>query len=195
MKGSDIKVNNLVDSIFLLFIGLGGGFIGGGLMNCSVQRFLKHPLAINGLLFILLFFTSNFTSDDGTKIEVILVRTLILYALFILLLKNEYRTLIISFLLLFTVFLLDIQIKYYKAVIDSSKNHTEVDHVEIPDDFTLAGYENKIKDIENARDIIEYVLLGVLILGMILYFNKQYRDHYENFNLFTFFLGTGSCDK
>jgi len=193
MKGSDIKLNNLIDTIFLLFIGLGGGFIGGGLMNCSVQRFLKHPLGINGLLFLLLFFTCNFTSDEGTEIEVILVRTIILYALFILLLKNEYRMLIVGFVLLFTVYLLDIQIKYYQAVIDKEDGQDHVNHVETPDGFTEAGYLNKINDFENVRDIAEYVTLGVLVVGMGLYMNKQYNDHKGSFSLGKFIFGTGSC--
>ena len=195
MKGTDIKLNTLIDTLFLLFIGLGGGFIGGGLMNCSVQRFLKHPVGINGLMFLLLFFTCNFTSDEGTALEVIFVRTLLLYALFILLLKNEYRMLILGFILLFTVYILDIQIKYYQAVIDKEAGQEHVNHVETPDGFSEASYLDKIDDFENARDILEYVTLGVLVVGIGLYMNKQYNDHKGSFSFVKFFFGTGGCEN
>lgn len=195
MKTSDLELNKLPDVLFLLFIGLGAGFVGKGLMNCSVQRFLKTPLGMNSLFIILLLFTSSFTAREGTPLSVVFVRTALVYALFILLLKNDYRMLIVGFILLLTIYLIDHQIKYYESVIDRFNGQDHVDHIDLPSGFELSSYENKIESYENARNVLEYITLGVLFVGMLMYANKQYNDHRKDFSIIKFIFGTGKCEN
>ena len=163
-------------------------------MNCSVQRILQTPLGANALMFLLIFFTCNFTSDEGTSLQVICVRAVLLYVLLILLLKNDHRMLVVGFVILFTIYILNLQSKYYQAVIDASNGQDDLNELVIPGDYSQDKYEDRIETMNKIRDILEYVLMGSLLLGFVLYFRKQYVDHPKNFSVSKFFFGTGSCE-
>ena len=101
----------------------------------------------------------------------ILKNSFIIYILFIFLAKQTYEMFILNILLIFTIFILFIQIKYEKNL-NSDPNNLIV----------LNNY-------------LQFLLVISLIVGFVLYYNKQYNDHKENFNNLKFLLGTNQCSN
>lgn len=169
-----LDYENFSDSIravFLLFIAICANFLGNTL-NCGLQFDLTTtPILRNLFLYILIVFTIDFTSKDSMSVGEIMTKSLIIYIFYIMLSKQDYLTMYIVICLLIASYLCYIQTNYLKA----------------------NGKENKF-----FNDLTSFLIFGigiVTLIGFIMYFNKQYNDHKDNFDITKFIFGTNQCDK
>lgn len=165
------KYSDSIRAVFLLFIAISANFLGNTL-NCGIQFDLTMtPILRNIFLYVLIVFTIDFTSKDSMSVEEILSKSLIIYIFYIMLSKQDYLTMYIVVILLIASYLCYIQTNYLKQ----------------------KGSNTKFFD-----DISSFLLFGigiVTIIGFIMYFNRQYHDHRDNFDITKFIFGTNQCDK
>ncbi len=168
------KTENFSDNVravFLLFIAISANFLGNTL-NCGLQYDLTTtPILRQIFLYMLIIFTIDFTSKDSMSVSEILTKSLIIYIFYIMLSKQDYTTMCIVVILLISTYLCYIQTNY---------------NIENGLDTT---------SLNNLTSFLMYTIGIVTIFGFLMYFNRQYSDHKDNFNYLTFFTGTNQCDK
>ena len=80
---------------------------------------------------------------------------------------------IIAFLGVVTLYVINKYIDYYEG--DKEKNK-EIIH--------------KLKQVNN---ILLYIIIFIIIIGFLLYTNKQYQDHKKDFSILKFIFGVLHC--
>jgi len=168
------EYQNFSDSIravFLLFIAITANFLGNTL-NCSLQFDLTTtPILRNLFLYIIIVFTIDFTSKKSMSVDEIMSKSLIIYIFYIMLSKQDYLTIYIIIILLIGSYLCYIHTNYLKQ----------------------NGKESNF-----FNDLSSFLIFGigtVTVIGFIMYFNRQYQDHKDNFDIVKFIFGTNQCDK
>lgn len=160
-----------IRAVFLLFIAICANFLGNTL-NCSIQYDLTTmPILRNLFLYILIVFTIDFTSKNSMSVVDILSRSLIIYIFYLMLSKQNYATVYIVIILLIATYLCYLQTNYLK------ENNLNTDFYDNLSSFLIFGVG------------------AVTLIGFLMYFNKQYEDHRENFDFTKFIFGTNQCDK
>jgi hypothetical protein len=165
----EFEFSSSIKALFLLFLALSANFLGNTL-NCSIQKILIDNVAIRHIFVLMIvYFTIDFTSKSSMSPLEILKNSFIIYVLFILLTKQSYEMFIINILLLFTIFIIFVEINYENTNNIDSSNFV-----------TLNNY-------------LQYILIITLVTGFVLYYNKEYDEHKDNFDNITFLLGTNKC--
>lgn len=169
------KLDALSTALFLTFLGTLGGFIGGGIASKAIQRMIAGSAIVKNLvLFLLIFFTSSFTAESGVSPITMLIQAVILYVLFIGIMKSTVAPLIVAASLLLVGLLIKKQIAHVVSV-GAPPDHTKsLKH---------------LKQLRVAQDVVGYAAVGTIVIGVGLYMMKQYNDHPGSFSLMTFFLG------
>lgn len=157
--------------LFLMFIALCGTFINSA-TNCSLQRYLKkYPYVIWIVVFFVIYSSINFTSKEDSHPNYVFLNSLFIFGLFVLFMKQSQTTFLLILLLLVAVFTLNRWFKYLKK-----KNRTK-----------------HLKSIQTIIQILQYSILGVLVLGTVLYYRQQKGEYKQRFSWFLFFFGTKPC--
>lgn len=147
------------------------------LLNCDLQRFLKHnPLAIHvvGLVAFFFLFTLLDTNNKG-DISTIVIKTVFVYVLFMMMTKSKWYFVVPVICML----LLDQTIK--KRVVIQE----------------VAG-----KNVEKEREVqqritrwLNVAIVSLIIVGTLHYMFLQYIEYRHAFSLYRFFLGVTKCKK
>lgn len=165
------KFSDSIRAVFLLFIAISANFLGDTL-NCGLQFDLTTtPILRNLFLYILIVFTIDFTSKDSMSVEEIMTKSLIIYIFYIMLSRQDYLTMYIIIILLIVTYLCYIQTNYLKE----------------------KGVNTKFFD--NISSFLIFGISIVTVIGFIMYFNRQYNDHKDNFDIIKFIFGTNQCNK
>jgi hypothetical protein len=171
-----IEKFNLTDNIkalFLLYLAICAGFLA-NTMNCSIHKIMKNNIFVKHIVvFVLVYFTINFASGKNLSPIAIFRNTLVIYSLYILLSKQNYKFFLFNSLLIFIIYLIIIQKDYEKENND------------------LKNQEKYILFIKR----LQQILMIFLIVGFIIYFRKQYSDHSNNFSYITFLFGNIKCNS
>jgi hypothetical protein len=167
-----------IRALFLLFLAISANFLGNTL-NCSIQKKLSdNPIIRHLFILMIIYFTIVFASESILSPLEIFKNSLAIYVLFILLTKQTYEMFLFNFILLFIIFIIFIQIDYEK---NKNKN--------VKENNTLQN------NLENINKYLQYIFIVTLLIGFILYYNKQNKDYSKNFNLITFILGKNGCSN
>lgn len=168
-----IMMNDSSKGLFLIFLVIICNFLA-DLMNCQVQKQLQQHSFYKWLTtFILIFFTINFTSNPATNPFWIGLQSVFIFFLFVLFMKQELTTFVVALLLLMIIFTLNQWISYYK-LFDNK-------------------YEKRIKGLQYACLSLQIVLFIVLVIGTMIYYQKQLKAHPEDFSDQKFFFGAQKC--
>ena len=172
-------VINLVSST-ILFLCVSSSSFTSLSLGCQVQKLLKESVFANHILGIicLFFFVTIITPlnyvKNGTVVKEntksMIKRTLIIYLLYILISKTNWK---VSTFILFGLIAI-----YFLSLINR--------------DY----YKEKNANILKAQNYIANLLVLVLFVGFIMYFNRKYREHSktpDGFSIIKFLLGTGKC--
>lgn len=160
-----------IRAVFLLFIAISANFLGNTL-NCGLQFDLTtSPLLRYLFLYILIVFTIDFTSKSAMNVEEIITRSLIIYIFYIMLSKQDYITMYIVIILLIASYLCYLQTNYLK------ENSQET------------------KFFDDLSSLSMFGIGAVTVIGFIMYFNRQYNEHKDDFDIMKFIFGTNQCDK
>lgn len=145
------------------------------LLNCSVQKMLNNSMIIKHIVLILLIILTveyndyNYKSANLYNKLFLIIQTYI-GAMLIIKLSVEYFVTFIS------VFLIQYVLHLYIDDNLKSKKSTII---------------NK-EILENIENILQYVLYGILVVGNIQYFRKQYREQ-KDFNILKYIFGVIKC--
>lgn len=145
------------------------------LLNCSVQKMLNNSMIVKHIaLIILITLTIEYNNDYYKSANIynkilFIIRTYI-GALLIMKLPVEY------FLSFISIFFIQYILQLY---IDNN-----------PESKKSILISNKI--LENIENILQYVLYGILAIGNIQYFRKQYREQ-KDFNIMKYIFGVIKC--
>ena len=176
MTSQNTEINNLINSVFLLIIGISGNFVAETL-GCKTQKLLtENMFAKHFVVFCLIYFALNFTIDDVPNPFDTLKKSLIIWTVFVLFTRMTIEfTMLVFFLAAALYFLLTV-IDYYK--IDKVKDRT--------------------KEIENLKAcvlVLQYMIIISIIIGFSLYFRKQYNEKNELWSIHKFIFGLNVCDS
>lgn len=163
---------NIVKALFLLMIGITQDSVTG----CNIRQLLQESMmARHVMVFMAIYFGIDLTSGTSQHPGTTFLKSIVLWIVFIMFIRTS---------LIFTISLFSILA--ILLVIQSFKSY----------------YEEKNKDENYSKEVIFYekafltliISFGaILVLGFILYFIKQYNDHYDNFNLGIFIFGSIEC--
>ena len=158
-----------IRAVLLLFIAISANFLGSTL-NCGLQKILTDNNIIRHLfLYLIILFTIDFTSKSDLPLEEIIFKSFVIHLFYILLTKQSIWSLTIIMLLIISLYFIFIQMNYEKSTNNNVDNYN-----------TILTY-------------LTYSIGIVTIIGFGLYFNKQYHDYKDNFDITKFVFGTNKC--
>ena len=158
-----------INPLFIFYVTLGGNFVA-QLFPCQVQKlFTENIYYKHFLAFFILFFAIILTSEKSEKItSVIFSKTILLYALFIILTRMDKNFFLMFFFILCIKFII---------VNEYTNTHDAV-------------LKEKY-DILNKG--LNYALICIGIVGFILYYGEKRYEYGKRFNFSTFLLGKPVC--
>lgn len=165
MTFTDFDINPL----FIFYVTLGGNFVA-QLFPCQVQKlFTENIYYKHFLAFFILFFAIILTSEKSEKItSVIFSKTILLYALFIILTRMDKNFFLMFFVLLCIKFIIVNEIANTQDTVLKEKY-----------------------DILNKG--LNYALICTGIVGFILYYGEKRYEYGKRFKFSTFLLGKPVC--
>ena len=162
----DLKdILNLTPLLFIVNISILTNFIGDTLGN-KIQTLFTENIILKHIIVILLIYTTIAVVDNKVNPYNRLKKTLYIWMLYLLLTKNILRITVILVFLMIILFILEDYINYYK---NTNKN-----------------LEKKLTKISN---FLKYLILILLVIGHIMYINKQKNIFGSDFNLYELYLG------
>jgi len=166
-----IHKKNYTTGLFLLILSVSGNYIAETL-SCSTRNILTHNMFAKQIMILfMIYFTINFTSDVTIHPAIQMENAVYVWLFFLMFTKMNIFFTVSAFLLLATLYTL----KNYKNYLKDQKNEKQYNY------------------IDGISKMVEATMLITVILGFILYFIKQRRDH-KNFDYLKFILGKVNCD-
>ena len=166
----DFELNN--KSLFLLFLVVSGNYIG-ELLGCKTQKLLSENIYMKHIVLLcLIYFTINLVGEKKKHPVNILKNTLILWLFYLVLTKMNLQFTIIVLCLLFSLYIWD----EYQGYLDESK-----------EDYNKERYES-------IQLYLQYSIIGFMLVGFVLYYIKQRKEHSKDFSNIKFLLGKSTCD-
>ena len=139
----------IIDALFFLILGIMGDFINSNIINNNIIFQIKNNYYFKYIfLFIIIYFTNSHIQNKNIKDT--LVNSITLFIMVILLLKNNFKVIILV-LILFTIHKL---IDQYTKELDKTKN------------------QKKIKELNDINYTILHINILVMVMGF-LYTNKN----------------------
>lgn len=164
----------LIKGIFLLVLGVSGNFVAETL-GCQSQKILtENMFAKHMIILLIIYFALGFTSIDNPHPIEIARNTLIVWILFVMFTRMSLFFTIIAFIILTIRYIIHSFIEYYEKK-DSEKYKTNIEQLN-----TIAIY-------------LQNIIIGVVLLGFVVYFKKQYSDYYKTWSTFKFIFGVNKC--
>ena len=176
----EIDNDYLFKGIFLFIFIISGNYLG-ELLGCRLIYLLRENIITKHLLgFLTLFLTLAFTIDLNKSLSKLFKVSIILYIIFIL---SSKTTKYINYLLII-IFIFSFIIQLYKDRLKKKLKMNKIDNNEI----------KHLKYIENYNNYIFKIIIGLLIIGILIYIGEQKRSYKESFNYYTFFIGQIKCN-
>ena len=165
--------------LFLFIFIISGNYLE-ELLGCRLIKLLNENMIIKHILGLLtLFLTLAFTIDLNTSLLKLFKISFILYIIFILSSKTtEY----INYLIIF-IFIISFIVQLYK---DRLKRKLEMSIINTNEKLHL-------EYIEKYNDYILKLIIGLIIIGLLIYIGEQKRSYNEDFNYYTFLIGEVNC--
>lgn len=172
-------------SIFVLILIISAGYFT-EIFPCKLQRLLKNNIYIKHFFayLTLIFFVVLTTSVKDEQIYIILYKSFILYLLFLLVIKSDYRF-FVTIIFLTGFYYLSI-LKKYEMINTLS---TEKDPIEIT---KLNTYINYLIYFNNCLFIF---IIFIIIIGFLIYLGEKKYEYGNKFNFLTFIFGKLYCSQ
>ena len=165
--------------LFLFIFIISGNYLG-ELLGCRLIKLLNESMIIKHILGLLtLFLTIAFTIDLNTSLFTLFKISVVLYIIFIL---SSKTTKYINYLIIF-IFIISFIVQLYK---DRLKRKLEVSTINTTEKLHL-------EYIEKYNDYILKLIIGLIIIGILIYIGEQKRSYNEDFNYYTFLIGEVNC--
>jgi len=174
MENTVEKDDNIMNGVLLLILAISGNFIAETL-GCNSQKLLsENMLAKHVVILFIIYFSLGFASENNPNPMILLRNSVSIWVLFLLFTKMSLNFNIFVFGLVVLYHFINSYINYYSSL-DKKKYKKEIDNY------------NKI------LNYLKYLIIGSLIVGFVLYFNKQRNDYSKNWSTFNFIFGVNKC--
>ena len=161
----------LTEAFFLLFLAIAGNFLG-ETMGCKTQFYLsKKPLLKQLVLFLMIYFTTNFTSTKTHSPKTMLKRTLLLWIVFIIFAKMPPAHTFIVIMLAICIYTINNYKKYLATQKDKTQN----------------------KQLEKYQQILMALIGLILLIGFVTYYKAKRLEYGRNFKFTKFIFGIQQC--
>jgi len=80
----------MFDTLFLLFLGTLGGFVGGGITSCEIQKIIRDNVFVKQFIFFIIIFSTNSFVQKNSDFLSTFLCSFIFFIVFIILIKNNY---------------------------------------------------------------------------------------------------------
>ena len=176
-KNTNFYSVRLINGMFFLLLIISSGFVG-DILNCKYQRtivnniYMKHLVAFLTLYFL----NSNLFTDEDHPINKLL-NCIILYIIFIMIMRLNLKFTGIVLILIFIIHLLHQHYTFYRENPDKIEN-----------------YKLVIK-LHYVIRIISIVTLIISIIGLIINIKQRKIEYGKDFNLNKFILGNLKCEN
>ena len=168
--------SQVLQGIFLIMLTIIGG-VTESTFSCQTLKLLHtNMFAKQFVIICLIYFTIDFTDNKNSHPIDTLKNTFIIWIAYIIMSKQTVNFTITIFLLLVSLYIIHNYIDY----VEDKKNHNQ--NKELPD--TLKQYAIYIK----------YTLVAVSLIGFVLYFIKERKEHKKEYSLLKFIFGSNKCD-
>ena len=169
-----MKVNsNLLQGIFLIILTIIGTTVE-NTFSCQTLKMLhRNTFAKQIVIICLIYFTIDFTNDKNRHPLDTLKSTAFIWVCYIMMSKQTVNFVIALFIILISIYIIN---NYKEYLIDEKKDDEMV--------TTLETYE----------EYLTYVLFTITVVGFILYFIKEKKEHSRNFRYHKFLFGSNNCD-
>jgi hypothetical protein len=166
-----IHKKNYTAGLFLLILSVSGNYIAETL-SCRTRSILTHSmLAKHIMIMFLIYFTINFTSSEVVHPFTQMESAFFIWIFFLMFTKMNIYFTVTAFLLLTILYTLKNFSKFYK----------------------FKKEEQLYRQTDYMSKIVEASMIMMVILGFLVYFRKQHKDH-KNFDYLKFILGKVHCD-
>ena len=152
---------NTTPFLFLLSATILTNFIG-DTMGCKIQKIFSTNIFLKYVIILFIIYTTITLVDKDTTPKEHLLKSIYILILFILFTKNTLRMTLIIGLCMVLLFIIEDYINHYKNI----KN--------------IKGAE-KLNKISH---YLKYIILFLIIVGHIIYINKQKQWFGNNFDIF-----------
>ena len=174
MENTVEKDDNIMNGVLLLILAISGNFIAETL-GCKSQKLLsENMLAKHVVILFIIYFSLGFASESNPNPMILLRNSVSIWVLFLLFTKMSLNFNILVFGLVVLYHFINTYINYYSSL-DKKKYKKEIDNY------------NKI------LNYLKYLIIGSLIVGFVLYFNKQRNEYSKNWSTFKFIFGVNKC--
>ena len=173
-------------TIFILILIISAEYLK-ELMPCKLDNVLKNNIYVKHFFcFLTLLFFVVITTEPlkDKNLKEIIIKSIVLYVLFILSIKNDYRIFLSVMVLLGLIYI--ISLKKYE-LIDLIKKEQNIDII------TKKQYENEINTIILINNILFVIVIILIFIGFLFYMNKKKNQYKDQFHFLTFFFGNIKC--
>ena len=170
---------NINKGLLLIILFVSGKYITTKILSCRVQELLNGNVYVQYLLlFIIIYFTIDFTTDDGVIVSPIenVKITCLVWVLFVMFAKMNLYFTIFTFSLFIVTYYIQNQIVYYRKLNDKNE------------------YIEKINSFISVEKKLIIFIIFTIVLGFIIYFIKEYKDKKNEWSFVKFIFGTLHCD-
>lgn len=176
-KSTQFYSIKLINGAFFLLLIISSGFVG-DILNCKYQRLVINNIYIKHLVafFTLYFLNSNLFSDNDHPMNN-LYNCIVLYIIFIIIMRLNITFTGIVLVLIFIIHLLHNHYVFYKNNPDKSKDY------------------NLIIKLHYFIRVISIITLTIAIIGLVININNRKKEYGKNFKLSNFFLGNLKCEN
>ena len=157
------------------------------MISCDLQRYMERSIIPRHIIaFMTAFFTIILTEygndeDNTTTLFDYLKTTFVIYFLFLFSTKAKAE---FVFPMLFLL-LGDQILKIYNSILEKKVKNAK---------STESDLKQTIDTITYVRNILSYVILGIIGVGSLSYLIRQYTEFGSNFSFSKFLLGTFKCN-
>ena len=177
-----LVIGSQIDSLFLVFLSIMGGF-GYRLLTCPLQdKLSNHPIFRQIAFFVVILFTTSFLDDGKTNPLIHLKNATIVYLFFTLFTKSTLRYSIIIFFLFVIIYISHTYQKYFQYKIDQKDPNSH-------------SYQNFINTLNNLNNFLIIISVILLLIGFYNYIIKKQKQYGKKFNFTKFLIGSRNCMK
>tara|TARA_B100000900_G_scaffold246326_1_gene209529 strand:- start:3961 stop:4560 length:600 start_codon:yes stop_codon:yes gene_type:complete len=181
LKENDKKTNfysvRLINGMFFLILIISSNFVG-DILNCKIQRNIMNNIYVKHLVaFLILYFLNSnlFTEKDHPADR--LKNCIILYIIFIIIMRLNLIFTIIIICLLFTIHLIHEHYLYYRNNPEKVKDY------------------NMVIKLHIFIRVISLLTLITAFIGLVINYYERKKEYGSNFRIKNFILGNLKCDN
>lgn len=183
----------LTDGFFLLFLAVSGNFIAETL-GCETQFLFSNNLIFKQIIvFLVLFFTINFTSKDEVNPIDGFIKAAILWLFFLFFTKMTVNFTLFVILLLMIIFIIEKQKAYLNRTKKNTSDSTNILTNNLTNTINQDREKNKIDTLTRYQEILFILSFFLVAIGFTRYYNAKKIEYKSAFKLKNFFFGVNKC--